>query len=98
MATIKKRGITMDVFRRQLFVGGSRAALAAAACFFSVPAIAQQSPTQAPVEEVTVTGTSIRGAAPVGSNVVTVDQEAIRTSGAKNMEELLNTIPVLSTA
>ena len=86
----------MELFRKQLLVGGSRAALGAAACFFALPAVAQQAP--APVEEVTVTGTSIRGASPVGSNVITVDQEAIRMSGAKNMEELLNTIPALSTA
>ena len=88
----------MDMFRKELLVGGSRAALTAAACFFALPALAQQSAPTPPTEEVTVTGTSIRGASPVGSNVITVDQEAIRVSGAKNMEELLNTIPALSTA
>ncbi len=88
----------METFRKDLLISGSRAALVAAFSFFSAPAMAQQSSAQAPVEEVTVTGTSIRGAAPVGSNVITVDQEAIRASGAKNMEELLNTIPALSTA
>src|ERR1700759_1362468 len=87
----------MEVFRKELLVGGSRAALVAAASFFATPVLAQPA-APAPVEEVTVTGTSIRGAAPVGSNVITGDQEAIRTSGAKNMEELLNTIPALSTA
>ena len=87
----------MEMFRKELLVSGSRAALAAAACFFAMPALAQQAPAQT-VEEVTVTGTSIRGASPVGSNVITIDQEAIRISGAKNMEELLNTIPALSTA
>ena len=89
----------MEMFRKQLLVGGSRAALVAAVSFFTTPVLAQQAATAAaPVEEVTVTGTSIRGAAPVGSNVITVDQGAIRASGAKNMEELLNTIPALSTA
>ncbi len=87
----------MEVFRKELLVGGSRAALVAAASFFATPLLAQPA-APAPVEEVTVTGTSIRGVAPVGSNVITVDQEAIRTAGAKNMEELLNTIPALSTA
>jgi iron complex outermembrane receptor protein len=98
MAATNKRGIIMEMFRKELLVGGSRAALTAAACFFAMPAMAQQAPAAPPLEEVTVTGTSIRGAAPVGSNVITVDQEAIRVSGAKNMEELLNTIPALSTA
>ena len=73
----------MQVIRKELLVGGSRAALVAAVSFFTTAALAQ--PASAPVEEVTVTGTSIRGVAPVGSNVITVDQQAIRTSGAKSI-------------
>jgi iron complex outermembrane receptor protein len=89
----------MDGFRQQLLVGGSWAALVAATSFFASPALAQPvSPPAAAVEEVTVTGTSIRGTAPVGSNVITVDQQVIQTSDAHNMQELLNTIPALSTA
>jgi iron complex outermembrane receptor protein len=86
----------MNGFRQHLLIGGSCVAMVAAGSFFATDAMAQAA--GAAVEEVTVTGTSIRGAAPVGSNVITVDQEAIRTAGAKNMEELLNTIPALSTA
>jgi len=86
----------MDGFRQQLLVGGSWAALVAATSFYAPAAWAQAANTA--VEEVTVTGTSIRGTAPVGSNVITVDQQAIQTAGAKNMQELLNTIPALSTA
>jgi iron complex outermembrane receptor protein len=88
----------MNGFRQHLLIGGSCVAMVAAGSFFATDAMAQAAAAGAPVEEVTVTGTSIRGAAPVGSNVITVDQEAIRTAGAKNMEELLNTIPALSTA
>jgi iron complex outermembrane recepter protein len=89
----------MEGFRQQLLVGGSWAALVAATSFFSCPALAQPAaPPAAAVEEVTVTGTSIRGTAPVGSNVITVDQEVIQTADAHNMQELLNTIPALSTA
>src|SRR5471030_1958003 len=89
----------MEGFRQQLLVGGSWAALVAATSFFTSPALAQPaSPPAAAVEEVTVTGTSIRGTAPVGSNVITVDQQVIQTSDAHNMQELLNTIPALSTA
>ena len=78
MTLIKKTGnLDMEVFRKELLVGGSRAALVAAASFFSTPLLAQPA-APAPVEEVTVTGTSIRGVAPVGSNLITVDQEAIQ--------------------
>ena len=99
MAKTKKHGDQMEMFRKELLIGGSSAALVAALSFFAAPAMAQQDASStAPVEQVTVTGTSIRGAAPVGSNVITVDQEAIRASGATSMEELLNTIPALSTA
>ena len=88
----------MNGFRQQLLVGGSWAALVAAASFYAPAAWAQAAANASAVEEVTVTGTSIRGTAPVGSNVITVDQQAIQTAGAKNMQELLNTIPALSTA
>jgi iron complex outermembrane recepter protein len=89
----------MEMFRKELLLGGSRTVLVVAASFFATPGLAQEAASPAaPVEEVTVTGTSIRGIAPVGSNVITVDQQQIRTAGATDMEELLNTIPALSTA
>jgi iron complex outermembrane receptor protein len=77
-----------------LKLGGS--ALAIAAAFSSAAAAQQASDTS--METVTVTGTSIRGVAPVGSNVITVDQKAIQQSGAVNMEQLLNTVTAISTA
>ena len=58
--------------------------------------IAQAQSPAAPVEEVVVTGTSIRGAAPVGSNVIAVDRDAIEASGAMTMQELTSTIPQIS--
>jgi len=76
---------------QKLKLGGSALAMMAA---FSAAAQAQE----APVETVTVTGTSIRGVAPVGSNVITVDQKAIQQSGSVNMEQLLNTVTAISTA
>jgi iron complex outermembrane recepter protein len=88
----------MEGFRQRLLIGGSWASLVAATSFFASPALAQPAAPAAAVEEVTVTGTSIRGTAPVGSNVITVDQQVIQTSDAHNMQELLNTIPALSTA
>jgi iron complex outermembrane recepter protein len=49
-------------------------------------------------ETVTVTGTSIRGVAPVGSNVITVDEKSIQNSGSVNMQQVLNTITAISTS
>jgi iron complex outermembrane receptor protein len=50
------------------------------------------------VEAVTVTGTSIRGIAPIGSNVITVDEAAIKASAPASMVELLSKIPALSSS
>ena len=47
-------------------------------------------------EIVTVTGTSIRGAAPVGANVITVDRVAIEESAAQTTQQLLTSIPQVS--
>ena len=77
---------------QKLKLGGSALAMMAA---FSAAAQAQEA---GPVETVTVTGTSIRGVAPVGSNVITVDQKAIQATGSVNMEQLLNTVTAISTA
>ncbi|MGE0595379.1 MAG: TonB-dependent receptor plug domain-containing protein [Hyphomonadaceae bacterium] len=44
-------------------------------------------------EEIVVTGTRIRGAAPVGSNVVTIDRAEIEQSGLSTTEELVRTLP-----
>lgn len=46
-----------------------------------------------PNESVYVTGTSIRGQAPVGANVITVDRAAMEASGAQTTQQLLSTIP-----
>jgi iron complex outermembrane receptor protein len=46
--------------------------------------------------EIVVTGTSIRGAAPTGSQLIVVDTPAIVATGATNMADLLATVPQLS--
>ncbi|HEU4485079.1 MAG TPA: TonB-dependent receptor [Povalibacter sp.] len=48
-------------------------------------------------ETVVVTGTSIRGMAPVGSNLVSVGEVDLEKSSATNLSTLVNTIPALST-
>jgi iron complex outermembrane receptor protein len=49
------------------------------------------------VETVVVTGTSIRGAQPTGSNLITVDRATIESTGAQNVQQLLSTVPQINT-
>ena len=48
------------------------------------------------VEEVIVTGTIIRGIAPVGANVQSMGQEEIKRTGAISTNQILANIPVIS--
>src|SRR3981081_1565657 len=48
------------------------------------------------LEEVVVTGTSIRGTAPVGSNLITVNREAIAETGAQTMQQILASVPAVT--
>lgn len=43
--------------------------------------------------EIIVTGTLVRGIAPAGTNVVSVDQKAVASSGATTVTELLTKVP-----
>jgi iron complex outermembrane receptor protein len=62
------------------------------AMLMAAPAFAQEDTS----EEIVVTGTSIRGVAPVGNQVVTMDEEAIRATGATTTAQVLARIPQLS--
>jgi iron complex outermembrane receptor protein len=80
----------------------SHAVLASATSLASGVAFAQSStPANAAeeesLEEVIVTGTSIRGVAPVGSNLVSVGAVDLEKTQAINLSTLVNTIPALST-
>ncbi len=77
-------------FVKRLLCGASLGALAAV-----MPGQAQ---AQEGVEQVTVTatGTSIRGIAPVGTNLVSVDASTIKATGAITTEEILGQIPQLA--
>jgi len=48
------------------------------------------------VETVVVTGTAIRGAAPVGANVITVDRDSIEATGATTVQQLLTSVPAVT--
>jgi iron complex outermembrane receptor protein len=65
------------------------AAVGAVATLTAAPAMAQDST----VDEIVITGTSIRGAAPVGANVIAVDRRTIERSGAQTVQQLLTRIP-----
>jgi iron complex outermembrane receptor protein len=75
----------------------SLAALIIATSFFATTAGAQDQADSA-VEEIVVTGSSIRGVAPVGSNLVSVGQQALQKTAATSTTELVNTIPAITTA
>jgi iron complex outermembrane receptor protein len=48
------------------------------------------------LQEVVVTGTSIRGAAPVGSNLITVGRDEIESSGAQTLQQVLRSVPAVT--
>jgi iron complex outermembrane recepter protein len=48
--------------------------------------------------DIIVTGSSIRGVAPVGSNLVAVGEAALLKTAATSVTELVNTVPAITTA
>src|SRR5580658_8956739 len=65
----------------------------------SSPLRAQEAAQQSgEVEEVviTATGTSIRGIAPVGASLITVDRAAIAETGAQTVQQILDSVPALT--
>lgn len=80
---------------RRLLQGSALIGLAAAwASGASAQTAAAAKPAQ--TETVVVTGTSIRGAAPVGDNVITVDRDTIEATGANSVQNLLTTVPAVT--
>ncbi|HEX3756743.1 MAG TPA: TonB-dependent receptor plug domain-containing protein, partial [Rhizomicrobium sp.] len=76
---------------------GSIFGVLAASSFTSGLAQAQTTPEVAlPTEQVVVTGTSIRGVAPVGANLITVGQQDIEKQGGQTLDEVLKSVPALS--
>jgi iron complex outermembrane receptor protein len=49
-------------------------------------------------EDIVVTGTTIRGVAPIGSNLVSVGQETVEKIAPVNLSQLVNTVPAISTS
>src|SRR3954467_10549276 len=77
--------------RKLLSYGSAVMALMAAAN------VAAQAQTTAPsVEAVVVTGTSIRGVAPVGTNLISLGRTAIDQSGGQTIAQILGTVPAVT--
>jgi iron complex outermembrane receptor protein len=85
--------------QKNLKSGGSLIALFAAASFPTV-AFGQVAAGGDQVEQVVVTGTSIRGIQPVGSNLISFDQQDIQSSAGSDVDvfAITKSIPALSTS
>src|SRR5262245_57932492 len=85
---------------RQLALSGT--SLVAALFGMAAPGFAQtqgpdSSADEVPAEEeIVVTGTSIRGVPPTGSNLISVTRDDIETVGAANTPDLVATVPQLN--
>jgi iron complex outermembrane recepter protein len=58
--------------------------------------VADQDGAAVPADDIIVTGTILRGAPPVGSNLISVGEARIQSSGATTPNELLATVPQVS--
>ena len=57
--------------------------------------IASAADADTSLEEIIVTGSSIKGAAPVGSNLITVGREQLEEIGAQTVQQVLKTVPAI---
>jgi iron complex outermembrane receptor protein len=87
----------MRSLRSQLKAGGSTIAIVTVS-FFATAEAQPAAPANSDnsVEQVVVTGTSIRGIAPVGSNLITVDQQQMSDVGAVTISEVLSNVPAIT--
>ena len=96
----KRDRMNAAMFCQPLYVASALIGLGS--ILISVPATAQTASDNTPgsadnsIEEIVVTGTLLRGTAPVGSNVISVDQRQAEAQGVTTTDELLTTIPQVS--
>ena len=88
----------MNSLSQKLKLGGATISILAVTSMLSGISQAQTAPNDASknVEEITVTGTSIRGTAPIGANLITVGPQDIETHGGQTLDEVLKFVPALS--
>ncbi|HET9863980.1 MAG TPA: TonB-dependent receptor [Steroidobacteraceae bacterium] len=88
--------------------GGAALAALTAACLSSGTVLAQDQTAQTTAnpppreaetidDTIVITGTSIKGVTPIGSNVMSVGVDELEKTAATNLSTLVNTIPALST-
>jgi iron complex outermembrane receptor protein len=87
------RALTLAGSVSVLALATAGGALAQAASPPGTPAPAAQPSDQPASQTVTVTGTRIRGVAPVGSAIVTVNQQDVKRSGLTDTAALLEDVP-----
>jgi iron complex outermembrane receptor protein len=79
---------------------GIFAALAPVCCFvpgaYAAEADSDTAQDEIKLEEVVITGTLIRGAAPTGAELISVTLEDIKATGATSTDELLSSVPQVS--
>lgn len=88
---------------KNISTGVSTLALTTAVSLFAGAALAQTAagnssakPDAGSVEAVVVTGSAIRGVASVGSNLVSVGQEELKSLAAINANQLVNSVPSIT--
>lgn len=92
-----KMHATLHAKGRAAVVAGTAYAIS---CSFALPASAQEAAPNAPesesratIDQVVVTGTSLKGAVPVGTQVQTLGAEDLLESGVANTNEILKNVP-----
>ena len=73
--------------------GGIRLGLVSAAVLASLSGVTQAAEDAGEIEEVTVTGSRIRGVAPVGSPVISLGREDLNLSASSTVADFLKEIP-----
>lgn len=91
-----EKGSDMNTRLAALKQCGSALAIVAVLQGAATVAEAQQGQSADAVEQVVVTGTSIRGVAPVGTNLITVTPEDIQNASATTVQAVLANTPVIS--
>ena len=74
----------------KLMLGSALSGIAVTAAY------AQSADTDTTPETVVVTGTSIRGQAPIGTDLITVDRATIENTGAQTVQQLLSDVPQIN--
>ncbi len=87
--TAAQQGSTSRIVRASLRCSAALAAMALSSAAFAQDAESNENDDS----EIVVTGTILRGAAPVGSNLISVGQGQIASTGATTSNELLATVP-----